>query len=266
MRALDVANEKSFDDSFDTAHPVFLWIFRASFNWDSIRDLLPGMRNHLKDAVAESSADYSLLFREMFCVSAQALADSMSLPLESLGIAYDQILETGVVRSRRQRQASAQRSITTSYGGGQCLFLVKHASKSETNHLMSSGYRFTEPANIVGVIARSMQITRNEAEMQLKKMRNYTGPQCGFPPGVHIGFFGMRPNVQKGFNVVVREDESHVIPSLQLPISYLNDEQREFVMSFAGKSVAEILMELRGAQPHKLDYDMQAFRYISPTF
>jgi len=222
------------------------------------------MRSHLKDTVAEISADYSLLFREMFCVSAQALADSMSLPLENLGIAYDQILETGVVRSRRQRQVSSTsttRSLNLSYGRGQFLFLVKHASKSEVSHLMSSGYRFTEPNNVVGLIARAMQITRTEADTQLKKMRDYYGPQSAFSSGVHIGFFGMRPNVQKGFNVVVRDDQSHVIPSLQLPITHLTEEQKDFMMSFAGKSVEEILNELRVPQAHKLDYDMLAFRY-----
>lgn len=200
----------------------------------------------------------------MFCVSAQALADSMSLPLESLGIAYDQILETGIVSSRRAPQASAQATRATanrSYGRGQCLFLVKHASKSETHHLMSSGYRFADPSNVIGLIARAMQITRMEAESQLRNMRYYYGPENSFPSGVHIGFLGMRPNVQKGFNVVVREDRSHVIPSLQLPVRQLSEEHKEFVISFAGKTVTEILNELRSLPPTKSDYDMQAFRY-----
>jgi hypothetical protein len=223
------------------------------------------MRSHLKATVGESSADYSLLFREMFCVTAQALADSMSLPLESLGVAYDQILETGI-NQRRSRAISRRTSLTTSsFGRGQFLFLVKHASRAEAAHLLSSGYRFADPVHIVGNVARAMQIDRRDAESQLGKMSNYYGPTGTFEPGVNIAFFGMRPNVvQKGFNVIVRENRSHVIPSMQLGVDVLDDEQRLFVMNFVGKTVDQVLQELRVPQTpqvHKLNYDMQTFRY-----
>jgi hypothetical protein len=59
------------------------------------------MKSHLKATVGGSSADYSLLFREMFCVTAQALADSVGLPLESLSVTYDHILETGTFLMRK---------------------------------------------------------------------------------------------------------------------------------------------------------------------
>jgi len=52
------------------------------------------MRNHLKDNMSTDSADYSVLFREMFCVAiaARILADFMCLPFENMGILYDRIL------------------------------------------------------------------------------------------------------------------------------------------------------------------------------
>jgi hypothetical protein len=218
------------------------------------------MRSHLKDPVSESSSEYSLLFREMFCVSAQSLADSMSLPLESLGITYDEILVTGIIQS--QYRSGLFCSISTSYrASGQCLFLVKHASKAETAHLLAAGYRFAEPDHVVGIIARAMQITRDEAERQMKNMSEYYGPHSMFQPGVHIGFFGMRPNMQKGFNVIVRKDLSYSIPSLQLPVAQLNAAQKRFVLSFAGMSVVEILRKLR-APPTGLDYEIRSFRYF----
>jgi len=222
------------------------------------------MRSHLNDSVSESSSEYSLLFREMFCVSAQSLADSMSLPLECLGITYDEILETGIIPS--QSRVGPFRSIRTSYGAsGQCLFLVKHASKAETAHLLSAGFRFTEPAHVVGIISRAMQITRDEAERQMKNMSEYYGPLSMFQPGVHIGFFGMRPNVRKGFNVIVQKGLSYSIPSLQLPVTQLNEAQKSFVLSFAGMSVVEILQELR-APPTGLDSDMRSFRYFPVVY
>lgn len=243
---------------------MFLWIFRASLHWDCIRGFIPGMKNHLKATVSESSADYSLLFREMFCVNAQALADSLGLPLESLGVAYDHILETGVMRSQRVRSLSGSKRVIASYGRGQFLFLVKHASKAEVAHLMSSGYRFATLSNVVGTVARAMQIDRSEAHHQLERMTAYHGPQHSFSPGVHIGFCGMRPIVQRGFNIVVRESQTHSIPSLQLPVNSLNEEQMAFIMKFAGNTVNEILTELRVPQPPRMDYDMQIFRYFDP--
>ena len=222
------------------------------------------MRNHLKANMRENSADYSLLFREMFCVTAQALADSMNLPLERLGIAYDQILETGIEKQRSRSLSRRMSPITTSFGRGQFLFLVKHASRAETAHFLSSGYRFADPVHIVGNIARAMQIDRTDAESQLGKMGRYTGPSDTFHPGVHLAFFGMRPNVRKGFNVMVSENRSHVIPSMQLPVDVLDDEQKPFVMSFVGKTVDQVLQEMRvpqTPQAHRLNYDMQTFRY-----
>jgi len=224
------------------------------------------MRNHLKATVRGSSADYSPLFREMFCVTAQALADSLSLPLESLGIAYDQILETGVKQKRSRSLSGRLFPPTTNFGRGQFLFLVKHASRAEAAHLLSSGYRFADPVLIVGNVARAMQIDRTEAESQLAKMNNYYGPADTFEPGVHLAFFGMRPKVvQKGFNVIVPENRSHVIPSIQLGVDVLDDEQKPFVMSFVGRTVDQVLQELRAPQTHKLNYDMQTFRYNVPN-
>jgi hypothetical protein len=220
------------------------------------------MRSHLRATVAENTVDYSLLFREMFCVAAQSLADSMSLPLEHLGVAYDQILETGIIR--RQGSLTLRHSsqpTVAMFGRGQFLFLVKHATKSEASHFTSTGFRFGMPSAVIGPIARAMQIDRLEVQHQLGKMVGYHGSQNTFRPGVHIGFFGMRPNIQRGFNVVVNERQTHSIPSLQLPIASLDDQQKAFVMSFSGKSVEEILTELRIPQTPRMDYDLQTFRY-----
>lgn len=241
---------------------MFLWIFRATFNWDVLRDLIPGMRSHLRATLTETAADYSLLFREMFCVAAQALADSMSLPLEHLGVAYDQILETGKIRQQRNFSLSSRSHSTAAlFGRGQFLFLVKHATKAETLHLTSAGFRFAAPSTAIAPIARAMQIERLEAEQQLGKMVGYRGSQNTFPPGVHIGFFGMRPNVQRGFNVIVNERQTQTIPSLQLPMSSLDEFQKAYVFSFSGKRVEDILKELRLPHTPRMDYDMKTFRY-----
>ena len=91
-------------------------------------------------------------------------------------------------------------------------------------------------------------------------MLEHYGPQSTFRPGVHVGFFGMRPNVQRGFNVVVYEKQTHTIPSTQLPLQSLDDYQKAFVLSFSGKRVEDILKELRFSHTPRMDYDMQTFK------
>lgn len=225
------------------------------------------MRSHLRATVSENTVDYSLLFREMFCVAAQALADTMSLPLEHLGVAYDQILETGKIR--QQRSLSLRKNTTSTaamFGRGQFLFLVKHVTKAEASHLTSTGFRFAAPSSVIAPVARAMQIERLEVREQLDKMVTYYGPQNTFRPGVHIGFFGMKPNVQRGFNVMVNEKQTHSIPAMQLPLSSLDDYQKAFILSFSGKRVEDILKELRIPQTPRMDFDMQTFKYSPLVF
>ena len=89
------------------------------------------MRNHLKDNISTGSADYSVLFREMFCIAARRLADSMCLPFENMGILYDRILETGNGTTNR---SSALGGSAPQFGKGQFLFLVKREKESLFGH------------------------------------------------------------------------------------------------------------------------------------
>lgn len=230
------------------------------------------MRNHLRAVESEISADYSVIFREQFCVASQALADSIGVPLENLGISYDQILETGIQQhglqlnfnfwSRRSSRSSSRGSSITSFGRGQFLFLVKHASRAEADHLLGSGYRFADPVNVVGTIARAMQINRVDGEMQIKKLAAYHGPVNTFAPGTHIAFLGLRPMLQKGFTIMVKEKKPHEIPTIQLLADKLSGARNGFILEFAGKTMDEILTELRIPQTTGLGLDMQNFRYL----
>ena len=40
-------NHRTFDEEFDTAHPVFHWMFRVTRNWSSVKDMIPRMKDHL---------------------------------------------------------------------------------------------------------------------------------------------------------------------------------------------------------------------------
>lgn len=219
------------------------------------------MRNHLKENVSLESADYSVLFREMFCIAARKLSDSMCLPFENMGILYDRILETGNhTRSNRASSPSAPR-----FGKGQFLFLVKHASRAETEHLLASGYRFGEPSNVLGTVARAMQVERSYIEQELGMMREYQGPRNGFTAGVHVGFCDMRPNMMRGFNIVVRKDQSHAIPSSELNLTSLDADQKAHVLELAGQTVRSVMTALSKQSDITYSPDIQTLRY-SPSF
>lgn len=123
----DTFLEKSANDQFGTAHPLFQWMFQASRNWPIIQTLIAGMENHLahlprssKDVktgislMTEHGApidNYDLIVRELFCVAAATLADKMKLSLSQVGVLWDEILPTGAGHVRNSRPgtiASAQ--------------------------------------------------------------------------------------------------------------------------------------------------------------
>jgi hypothetical protein len=205
------------------------------------------MRNHLRENISLDSADYSILFREMFCVAARRLSDSICLPFERMGILYDRILETGTDR--------ASSPSSPRFGRGQFLFLVKHASRAETEHLLASGYRFGEPSNVLGTVARAMQVERSYIEQELSLMGEYHGPQIGFKAGVHVGFCDMRPNLTRGFNIIVRKHQSHAIPANELALTSLDTEQKAHLLDFAGQTVGSVVTALSQQSERDMTYN-----------
>lgn len=119
--------EKTPQDSFTVAHPLFHWMFQASRNWSSITSIIGGITNHLshlphteRDQTREGIKlitehgelidNYELIFRELFCAAAAGLAEKMKTPLTSVGILWDEILATGAgghiahAQARRRQQ------------------------------------------------------------------------------------------------------------------------------------------------------------------
>lgn len=119
--------EKTPQDSFTVAHPLFHWMFQVSRNWSSITGIIDGITNHLthlphteRDQTREGIKlitehgelieNYELIFRELFCAAAAGLAEKMKTPLTSVGILWDEIIATGGgghiahVQARRRQQ------------------------------------------------------------------------------------------------------------------------------------------------------------------
>ncbi|KAK3072048.1 hypothetical protein LTS18_014718, partial [Coniosporium uncinatum] len=114
-------NQRSFNDEFDVAHPVYQWLFRMTHNWAGVVDIVPAMRGHLramgslKDSPrpgspgsklafeSEAEEDYSVIFREHFCVAAAELADHLHTSLPELGVLHTEIMMTGSLAAEFQQ-------------------------------------------------------------------------------------------------------------------------------------------------------------------
>lgn len=129
----DAFLEKTPQDSFTVAHPLFQWMFQASRNWSSITGIIAGITNHLthlphdeRDSSrggiklitdhGELIENYDVIFRELFCAAAAGLAEKMKTSLQDIGILWDEILATGggghaAHAQARRRQQNLDRSI-----------------------------------------------------------------------------------------------------------------------------------------------------------
>jgi len=127
--------EKSQQDSFSEAHPLFHWMFRASRSWESISSLIPGMTHHLLQlprTTRDSSANavrlvddhgevienYDTIVKELFCTAAVSLADKMKVRLTSVGHLWDEILPTGTPASPQRRLHEVEQILGQEGGHG----------------------------------------------------------------------------------------------------------------------------------------------------
>ncbi|KAI1055830.1 hypothetical protein LB506_009434 [Fusarium annulatum] len=279
--------EKNAKEGFNTGHPLFHWMYQASRNWNMIRSLVGGMRQHLsqlphsrthKDGRrgiqlvsehGETIDSYDMIFRELFCLAAAALADRLREDLASIGVLWDQILPTGAngrrprPQLRKQSNAGAglegseakeevQNSLDVTekglhmenndYGRGSLMFLVRRSeSVRDTERLISTGYRFAELHQVSDLIKSSMQIKTHDFETKLREMATYTSEHNHIRRGTHLGFFAVRARVSSGFEVLVRKGARHLLPSIPFPFENLEDWQMHYLRRFENVPVSKIV-------------------------
>ncbi|RKK18699.1 hypothetical protein BFJ66_g16443 [Fusarium oxysporum f. sp. cepae] len=283
--------EKNTKEGFSIGHPLFHWMFLASRNWGMISSLVGGMRQHVsqlphsrthKDGRrgiqlvsdhGEMIESYDMIFRELFCLAAAALAGRLRKDLTSIGVLWDEILPTGANGRRPQDQqqkpgqgGSAPETIEIGdnkngsldmaekginirqqdYGRGSLMFLISRAdSDRDAERFVSAGYRFAELHQVSEIIRSSMHIKSHEFEMKLRDMSTYTSEQNQLLPGVHLGFFAVRARVSSGFEVLTRKGARNLLPSMALPFKTLEDWQVHFLTQFTNMSVSRILQSFK---------------------
>lgn len=252
------------------------------------------MRSHLRNAkpvknsryrhragsVDDSQGEYSTLFKKLFCVAAKDLADIVQLPLEDVGVLDGTIMNTGTL-SKSARLKLLQ-GLTTQhleldnaekgrrpmiFGRGQLLFLVRRVSRSQASRLQSTGYRFATISNVVELLARSMEVTKEELLPQLRRMRDQSENERLFEPGVHLGCFALRPTLHRGFDVLVRKDAGNMMPTSRLTMSKLEQWQIEVLLRMDNWTVAMCCEKLRGgslfADPKQQKFSQQLLESLT---
>ncbi|KAG0633380.1 hypothetical protein HOY80DRAFT_630626 [Tuber brumale] len=246
----DCFQEKSFEETLGKSHPVFHWIYQTTRNWKSLFGLIEGMKQHLRhynlnSRSADFVADYSFVFREMFCVAAQDLADGTHRSLDDLGVLYDEIITTGVsVSNMIPGKNSDYTDVEAGHGKGKILFLIKKVTKPEAMDLTSTGYRFTDTSNVIDIISRSTQVPKETLIHHLNSMKTYNSPERMLQPGIHVGCFAVRANVNGGFEILVRVDQLDSLPTAQLPMSALKASHIKFLKENEGVGVGRLIDDM----------------------
>ncbi|KAH6645916.1 hypothetical protein BKA67DRAFT_525779 [Truncatella angustata] len=276
--------QKSHDDVFTTAHPLFHWMYRASRNWSSISTLLPWITTHLDNLPRTTRGarhgtrlfeengqlveNYDIIFRELFCLAADTLASRMQENIQDLGKLWGEILHTGaevktaarmsetfdvVTRSAPKEEAKdlsqLERGISQrndGYGRGSLMFLVRHVkSQSEIARLEAAGYRFAETHRVIDIIKSSMQIKTRHLEQKLREMANHSELDGMLEPGVHVGLFALRARVDKfGFDVMVDAETRSNLPTQKLPYRKMEQWQKDILSDVEGLPVQTLLIRL----------------------
>jgi hypothetical protein len=277
-------NQRSFADEFNTAHPVFQWLFRVTFNWSGVADLIPAMRSHLRSIMIsrdptrpitpggetvwdnneeETAEEYSVIFREHFCVAAYDLADSLGVSLSDLGVLYNGIMMTGSLandfnpkKNHRlpsragEKQTSDIESgiISTMFGRGQLLFLVRTVDKAHVARLLAAGYRFAQPNHVGDIIARSMQVPQHEMLNTVDRLQKFA-QQCAEAPlestaSTYLACFAMRASLAKSngnWEVLVPIDSPFQLPQVELTRDPLKPWQQKILTRLDGLSANQCL-------------------------
>jgi hypothetical protein len=215
----------------------------------------PGMDSsaHLHSNEDQGPEDYSVIFRELFCVAAAELAGQINEPIENVGVLYDEIMSTGVTQKRPRTipknlfPNDLERAYPTPlvFGRGQVLFVVRRTNKAEAARLQASGFRFAGAQNVVDILARSMQVNRDELARHVEAMQQYSRGDHILNPGVHLACFAVRATVKGGFDILVRKDAKNQLPTMQLPISSLEPWQRDVIAHFHSWTVSACLKHLQ---------------------
>jgi hypothetical protein len=138
--------------------------------------------------------------------------------------------------------------ISTMFGRGQLLFLVRTVDKAQVARLLAAGYRFAQPNHVGDIIARSMQVPQNEMLNTVDRLQKYA-QQCAEAPlesvtSSYLACFAMRASLNKSngsWEVLVPIDSPFQLPQVELTHDPLKPWQQKILTRLDGLSVNQCL-------------------------
>lgn len=197
-------------------------------------------RTNLTSSAEEiSHPDPSMLFRLLFLRAANDMASMIRQPLDKVGTLFSGVIDIGTIRKPTRKywffrtnnivHVDEENTDNRVFGRGQALFLVRRVNVEESHELKAAGYRFVPASRVVGLIANSLEITKEETTKHLGKMRSSLEEERALAPGVHLACFIIRPQFQRGLGILVHERAKNVLPATQLPIYKLEPWHLDFL-------------------------------------
>jgi len=262
--------------------------------------MIPAMRDHLqhtgymqigtpKDVQSRSSigeddsdASYSVIFREMFCVTAQDIARSMETRLQDLGYLFEDVLTTGTLLTKTLfRDAQGKTVIATDvdivqkdvemgqfnprlFGRGQLLVLTRQVGTEEANRLQDIGYRFASTDQIGDQLARSLQVSRHDLNGLMIRLQAFCERTPPIPSaGTYLASFLLQPSpVMKGLDIIVEKATPDRLPMVKFSSEELSSRQKKILASFNGCTLDQCLhrIQARYSMVSEEDIFLEKFR------
>lgn len=280
---------QNFGETLDKDHPVFHWIYRISYNWGAIADLVPKLKDYLTGVrfnTSRPSGDGSdpseprldwLIFRAQFCVAAQDLATDLGWRLQDLGTLHPELMLTGMScdanRTTSMEEVESIKPAST-VGKGQMMFVSRDVNSQEAQHLVMLGYRFAalttttgKPNRVLDIMAHKMQTDRHAL---LAVFRNTTPtPSISIPQRLnptldsnqhYLSLFALRPSLKSShcrWEILVYKHDLTMIPHISPGFGPTLDVHAA-LKSFEGKTTNEICDILDGTKVrHDSQIDME---------
>lgn len=220
-----------------------------------------GLSNIFSDQAMDNDlveeANFGTKFKELFCVAASELADSIHEPLKDLGGLYESIMHTGTIdKSTRMRLFS--RTIATNplskaeyghmhptFGRGQLLFLIRRATKRDAAKFQAAGLNFANLAHIMPALAQSMEVTIGELSSKLHGIQRCLSDQSMLEPGVHMACYALRPRLHGGWGVLINKEKRNLLPSVQLTPGDIKSWQLAILMELDNMTVRDCYLYLQ---------------------
>src|ERR1700753_2888324 len=215
---------------------------------------------NLSEDTIDGSLNFAPIFKQLFCVAAQQLANLTHEPLEKLGVLLEEPMETGAISVATQQRngvrpqsakgdknepdAESGTSSPHTGGRGKYFFLHRQISKGEAARFAALGYRFATVEQIAEPLAKSMQVHRDKLVSRIERMKLSASPEHLLPPGVHLACFMLRPSMYKSFDVLVPTISQNQLPYVTMQSGDLTADQLAELQRFDDLTVGEILRVL----------------------